>query len=1464
MKKTTRLLCIIFIVLMATCLAVACGEPNELTFKTMSVDGTSVDGGVVDNSVTSFRFIDEIETKGKSTYEVGLDEYGISIAVSKIVPLQEGENKFYIFEMVGNNIVNTYVVEIYRKHLYTIIFDTKGAGDIEKQHVQEGDFITPVAEPSKNGYTFDGWDYDFTTPVTAHTKVTAQWTANTNIPYTIEYYIQNIVDDEYTKDDTLTENKVGVTDSFVEVSPIAKTHFAVNYVKSTLEGYVSYDGSLVLKVYYNRIKYRVQLNNSNENRGTVTGEQYVKYGAEHTITATPKDGYKFVGWSDGTSIIYTDASMTFVVGGPVTYTAEWEPRTDTPYTVEYYMQNIEANGYAKDENLTEKLGGTTNSKITITAKDIEGFTYYNYLSTTSGVITADGKLVLKLYYTRNKYDVSVARNNTYGGTISSTGGTYRYGEEITLVATTNSGYTFTGWNDGTGIVSTATNYSFVVKNDTTLTAEWTANTDTPYRVEYYFEDVTSSKYLINDEMTERLKGTTKELVVVEPTDIDGFYYERYDSTYGGYITADKELVLKICYRRNRYTVTFNADGGTLVSGNATQSIKYQGSATAPVFKKTGYILKGFDKEYDYITEAITVKALWEKATYTLTIVYNNGQSDDIFTQEYGSDIQSIVEPEKVGYVFSGWDKEIPAKMPAENLTVTALWDAIFIVEGNTIKGLTDYGKSYDIIDVPIQIDGVEITAIGGAAFNGHRSLRKVSLPIGIQEIGNSAFYACTSLTTVEFSEGCILESIGERAFAYCSVLKDIRLPDSITTIGVEAFLSCDQLGRFNISDNVESIGLNAFRDSRLTEVTVGEGNEFYASIDGSLYTKDTHTLIKHKTSVEVESVIIPSHVTTILSYAFDLCDTYTSVTIPNDVTTIEVYAFNRGLPFTIYCESASKPNGWASNWNIGCPVVWNCNSNNETSDGAVYVIVDGIRYELKNNKATVVEQGTNIEEADIKSVITYNEVDYPVTSIKYQAFNNCNLLTRVTIPASITDIGSSAFASCNALLDIVVDTSNTAYSSIDGNLYNKDATILIQYAKGKTQTEFTVIDSVIEIGAAAFNGCINLEKVIFGTGSKLKSIGDGAFGYCSALSQINLPDGLLTLGGRSFIVCTSLNSIVIPNSVTKIGDYAFSECSNLQTVTISSESNLEIINHSAFNGCVSLEKIFIPDTVTTMGYSVFAQCNVLTICCEAQSVPTGWPQDWNRSNCLVLWGISDASNIQQYQVTQGEATNGPNSFIMCSDTFDKNDLNVGDGEKFVMEFTILQSNATDCQGPFIMGKPTFGFAFSHRPQIKNNWSGTHGWGATFDWETGEATFSVRNYGSDANGFITENTDVGMKDVLATGNMVKVEMAFDLTADEVDTGYIALYYKTTTMLDYQLVSKLSDVSQTLTMTSLGNLNNFYPAFFGYSSVSGWKLDMKIANLSFYTYSPITGNSVKKNTPIMNGSDNGVGNTITLLN
>ena len=227
-----------------------------------------------------------------------------------------------------------------------------------------------------------------------------------------------------------------------------------------------------------------------------------------------------------------------------------------------------------------------------------------------------------------------------------------------------------------------------------------------------------------------------------------------------------------------------------------------------------------------------------------------------------------------------------------------------------------------------------------------------------------------------------------------------------------------------------------------------------------------------------------------------------------------------------------------------------------TFDGEVTKIVDAAFY------------GYNTDCSKLTSVI----IPDSVTEIGIGAFDSCTSLTSVTIPDSVTEIGDNPFVLCTNLKKF-----EGKFSADNGRCLIVDG-VLKSFAIGCGVTEYTIPDSVTEIGESAFNNC-------------------------TSLTNITIPDSITTIGGCAFLSCNLLTSVTIGNSVTTIGAFAFENCSSLTSVTI--PDSVTEIGIYAFRGCTSLTSITIPDSVTSIGYNAFYSCTALQeVYCKATTPPT--------------------------------------------------------------------------------------------------------------------------------------------------------------------------------------------------------------------------------------------------------------------
>lgn len=167
--------------------------------------------------------------------------------------------------------------------------------------------------------------------------------------------------------------------------------------------------------------------------------------------------------------------------------------------------------------------------------------------------------------------------------------------------------------------------------------------------------------------------------------------------------------------------------------------------------------------------------------------------------------------------------------------------------------------------------------------------------------------------------------------------------------------------------------------------------------------------------------------------------------------------------------------------------------------------------------------------------------------------------------------------------------------------------------QNSTITNVTIPSSVVTIDERTFYNCQSLKSVTFTEESQLQSIGDYAF-----------------------YNCLSLSVIVIPSTVTNLGNHSFRGCNSLQKVSFIEKSQLQSIGDWAFRGCADLISIVIPAGVISVGEYTFGECDNLTVYCEIEEQPSGWNDNWNSSNCDVLWGCVHVTSNAQYNYVVSE------------------------------------------------------------------------------------------------------------------------------------------------------------------------------------------------------------------------------------
>ncbi len=442
----------------------------------------------------------------------------------------------------------------------------------------------------------------------------------------------------------------------------------------------------------------------------------------------------------------------------------------------------------------------------------------------------------------------------------------------------------------------------------------------------------------------------------------------------------------------------------------------------------------------------------------------------------------------------------------------------------------------------------------------------IVIPQNVTKIGNGAFRDVTGLRSIVIP-GTVKE-IGEYAFSGNPTLENVVIEEGVEEIGQYAFEGCSALKSIKIADSVSKIGSTCFGNcTALSEINFPK----------SLKTIPYRMLSICTSLTELE---IPEGIEKIEDEAFSYCSNLKTITIPSTITNIVGRAFINANKLT-NIEISEANNTYTFS-----------NSSLMSRDGKkLYYVI--------SNTAEI-----NIPET--------------VESIEAGALSGYSQKAILNISKNIKTI-STTFEN-NNITQINVVEKNEYFKSLDGNLYNKEMTILYRYTQN--QSSFIIPDTVKIIRNHACVNEYNLEEIILpddleeiggwsigGTkiknlhfGAKVKNISTTVF---SGQADINITiaqenpniksEGgtyILSKDGKRLIgVSKDLEIYNIPSSVEAIGSYAFYNRPNFREIVLT--TNIKIIGEQAFDMAVNLQKITIQSNIQTIATTAFNRCNSL-------------------------------------------------------------------------------------------------------------------------------------------------------------------------------------------------------------------------------------------------------------------------------
>lgn len=741
-KKTiisiaVTLLCVLILSILLLCYFFIPRDPRVSDSDIFNIDqNASTLYCSVDNDMDIFSFNESLDVPITNSWSLYHDINGSIEIESKTVNLQIGDSTFYIIVENTAGEKKTYQVTVRRKPLYLVTFNTNGGNYLIDQIVQEGELIN-YQEPTRDGYIFNGWDYDFLQPITSNITINAKWVAkNLNIYYFANNGTEDCLTEEVIFDSLVSlksENTFALKGHSLDSWNTMPDGSGVSY--PTNEIFTNYNIAEDINLYaqWEINKYNISAEKNINNAGSIIGTGDYDFNTTQIISTSTNDGYTWVGWYDqNDELITTSESLTIILDDyDVKYYAKW---TANKYNIALDVNN----GNALVEPYKEITFGEsfnlpicTRTEATflgwfdeygVQYTDENGSSLINWDKPTNTTLVAKYKI--------NEYNVVLNQNTEKGGNLEGSG-SKEYGSEVVIIANTNDGYEFAGWYNGQELLTERENFTFIMPNySLSYTAKWTP-------IDYTLTlNVNNGNSLdINSQKVTYDSAYTLPRPTRDGYDFGGWYLGEY------------------------------ATGRQLTDSNGNSLIVWD------------------------VAEDSTVYAKWNVITYKINYNLNDGMftTENPFTYTIEDLDIKINNPIRNGYVFEGWIGTGLTE-PTKELIITAgsFGDKSYGASWSKSSEFIAISTSSDLLNIANDLNGyyyltndinmadIEFTGIGDADNPFTGVLDGCGYKISNLTVDNGMFYNLTGFVyNVNFenaiADSCLITNVNNGKIDQCVI-----------------------------------------------------------------------------------------------------------------------------------------------------------------------------------------------------------------------------------------------------------------------------------------------------------------------------------------------------------------------------------------------------------------------------------------------------------------------------------------------------------------------------------------------------------------------------------------------------------------------------------------------------------------------------------------------------------------------